>query len=111
MGCMSVSTSFSITKVYFCVLKIGDTNHSFTKTCAYLGQNLCVLVVGYSFYNSLSTLFWIAALENARTNKYTIHAKLHHQCGISWSGNTTRSKVYNWKSSFLCDLLDQIIWS
>lgn len=86
-----------------------DANHGFTKSNADLGQNLGVVVVGDSLHDGLGALSSITTLENTRANEDTVATHLHHEGGVSGSGNATSGKVHYRQTLELNGLFQELV--
>lgn len=86
-----------------------DTNHGLTQTLADFSEDLGVLVVSHGLDNSLGALLRITRLENTRADEHSVAAQLHHECGISGSGNTAGGEVDNGKTALLGGLAQKLI--
>lgn len=85
-----------------------DANHGLAESGAALSEHLGIAEVSDSTDNGLGSLGRVARLEDAAADKDTIAAELHHESGISRSGNTTSSEVDDRQTTQLGSLAQQL---
>mmetsp|Transcript_34226 Transcript_34226/g.49690 ORF Transcript_34226/g.49690 Transcript_34226/m.49690 type:complete len:335 (-) Transcript_34226:121-1125(-) len=101
--------TLTIPEVDGVTLNIAYTHHGSTKILADLHDNLSILVMSHSLYNSTSSCLGLLGFEDSTANKDTVHTKLHHECGISGCGDTTSGKVHNRQFTRGGNLLHELI--
>mmetsp|Transcript_7600 Transcript_7600/g.23045 ORF Transcript_7600/g.23045 Transcript_7600/m.23045 type:complete len:342 (-) Transcript_7600:40-1065(-) len=87
-----------------------DAGHGSAQVGGHFCQDLWVIVVGDRLDNSFSSLLGVFGLEDSASYKDSVHAQLHHQCGIRRSCNTACGKLYDWQTTKLLCLLYECEW-
>src|SRR5690554_1445558 len=85
--------------------------HWLTQVAADFSKNVRIIVMGGRLDNGCCTTSRIAGLEDARADKHTVHAQLHHQGGVCRSGDASGGEIHHRQTSKAARLHDQFIWS
>lgn len=85
-----------------------NANHGLTESTAALSEHLGIAEVSDGTDNGLGSLGRVARLEDAAADKDTVAAELHHESGISRSGNTASSEVDDRQAAQLGSLAQQL---
>mmetsp|Transcript_30018 Transcript_30018/g.87426 ORF Transcript_30018/g.87426 Transcript_30018/m.87426 type:complete len:323 (-) Transcript_30018:377-1345(-) len=100
--------TFAVAEVHVGGFDIRDAYHGWAQAGGHTREDLGVVEVSYCLNDGLGASSRISTLKDSGTDEDAIHAKLHHQSGVSRGGHTTGSKVHDRKTPILGDRFDEV---